>query len=84
MACAATDYEMPISSAYELHHANSSSRAFASFKSNVSKPSVNHPWTGARRSRVSGRTAWSVRDAHQDYRARSPDHNARALRRLLR
>jgi putative SOS response-associated peptidase YedK len=34
---------------------SSPSRASASFKSSVSKPSVNQPWIGARRSRASSR-----------------------------
>jgi hypothetical protein len=32
--------------------ANSSSNAFASFRSRVSNPSVNHPYTGANSSRA--------------------------------
>jgi hypothetical protein len=35
------------------HDDNSSSRLFASFKSNISKPSVNQPYTGASRLRAS-------------------------------
>jgi hypothetical protein len=35
------------------HDANSSSNAFASFRSRVSNPSVNHPYTGANSSRAS-------------------------------
>jgi hypothetical protein len=34
------------------HAANSSSNAFASFRSSVSNPSVNQPYTGARSSRA--------------------------------
>jgi len=37
-------------SAKRPHYASSSSSALASFKSSVSKPSVNQPYTGARRS----------------------------------
>jgi hypothetical protein len=37
------------------HDANSPSNALASFKSSVSKPSVNQPYTGARSSRASSR-----------------------------
>ena len=36
--------------ALHAHAANSSSRTLACFRSNVSKPSVNHPYTGAKRS----------------------------------
>src|SRR5215475_7785970 len=36
-------------------HANSSNNALASFKSAVSNPSVNHPYTGASRSWASWR-----------------------------
>src|SRR6516164_4814201 len=40
---------------YSAHAASSSSSAFASFRSGVSKPSVNQPQTGASRSRASPR-----------------------------
>jgi hypothetical protein len=35
-----------------LHHANSFSTAFASFRSRVSKPSVNHPYAGQQFARL--------------------------------
>src|SRR5262249_6386549 len=41
------------------HAANSSSNAFASFRSSVSNPSVNHPYTGAGSSRTSCTFPWS-------------------------
>ena len=44
-----------LESARAAGHANSSNNAFASCKSAVSKPSVNQPYTGARRSWASWR-----------------------------
>src|SRR5262249_27227517 len=41
------------------YDANSFSSAFASFRSSVSKPSVNHPYTGANSSRASCTLPWS-------------------------
>ena len=43
----------------EIYAANSSSSALASFRSRVSKPSVNHPYTGANSSRACCTLPWS-------------------------
>ena len=56
--------------------ASSSSSALASFRSGVSKPSVNQVWTGARRSRALERLPWSRHDRARSVVARSSHHLA--------
>jgi hypothetical protein len=55
--------EAPLFKRGEMHsmaqEPNSSRSAFASFRSRVSNPSVNHPYTGANSSRVVG-SAWGA------------------------
>jgi hypothetical protein len=53
------------------HAASSPSSAFASCRTGVAKPSVNQPYTGARRSRASPRLPWSRHSRARPMTARS-------------
>ena len=59
-----------------LHAANSCSSAFASFRSRVSNPSVNHPYTGASSSRACCVLPWSRQRRARVEEARSLRRNA--------
>ena len=71
------------------HDASASSSSLASFRSSVSKPSVNHPETGARRASASSRLPWSAHSHARLVAARSSQDFARcghsaAWRRAIR
>src|SRR5262249_16061924 len=63
-----------------LYVTNSSSNAFASFRSRVSKPSVNHPYTGASSSRACSTLSWSRQRQARLVEARSSSSLALCLR----
>jgi hypothetical protein len=65
-------------------HASSSSSAFASFRSGVSKPSVNQPYTDASRLRASARRPWSRRSSARLAAARNSQSLASCFRAMLR
>ena len=61
------------------HAANSSNNAFASFRSRVSKPSANQPYTGANSSRACCPLPWSRQKRARPDQARLEANSVAAM-----